>query len=171
MVQKRDNIDLDIILLLVKGEAHLREIARMLGESHSTVLRRVNKLVKENVLGYKREGKNKIFFIKNNLQAKNYVFSAERYKLIKLLKKYPELISRFANLLCGLCIWDSQLEENIRCSYCPMWKPKLETKDGEVLPGCFQGNDGIKAILNSAKPSKLIRSFIKRIEREREKCV
>ncbi|MGD2072375.1 MAG: nucleotidyltransferase domain-containing protein [Candidatus Thorarchaeota archaeon] len=37
------------------------------------------------------EGRNKVFFLKKNLQTKNYVFNAERYKQIKLLKKYPEL--------------------------------------------------------------------------------
>lgn len=91
MVQNKDNIDSEIILLLVNGENHLRGIAKQLNESHSTVLRKLNKLVKENVLDYKKEGKNKVFFIRKNLQAKNYVFNAERYKLIKLLKRYPEM--------------------------------------------------------------------------------
>lgn len=91
MAQKRDNLELDTILLLLKGENHLRSIAKQLNESHSTILRKLNKLVVENVLDYKIEGKNKVFFIKKNLQAKNYVFNAERYKLIELLKKYPEL--------------------------------------------------------------------------------
>jgi len=91
MVQKRDNLELEIILVLLKGENHLRGIAKQLNESHSTVLRKLNKLTMENVLDYRIEGKNKVFFIKKNLQAKNYVFNAERYKLIELLKKYPEL--------------------------------------------------------------------------------
>ncbi|MCD6216078.1 MAG: nucleotidyltransferase domain-containing protein [Candidatus Aenigmarchaeota archaeon] len=91
MVQNRDDLGLEIILLLLKGENHLRSIARALESSHSTILRRLNKLVIENVLDYKKEGKNKVFFIKNTLEAKNYIFNAERYKLIKLLKKYPEL--------------------------------------------------------------------------------
>jgi len=91
MVQNRDNLDAEIILLLVKGENHLRGIAKQLNESHSTVLRKLNKLVEENVLDYKILGRNKVFFIKKNLQAKNYVFNAERYKLIKLVKEYPEL--------------------------------------------------------------------------------
>lgn len=91
MVQNRDNLDSEIFLLLLRGESHLRNIARMLKASHSTVLRKLNILLKNNVLDYKVEGKNKIFFIKNNLQAKNYIFNAERYKLIKLLKKYPHL--------------------------------------------------------------------------------
>lgn len=91
MVQNKGNIDSEIILLLLKGENHLRGIAKQLNESHSTILRKLDRLVKENVLDYKKEGRNKIFFIRKNLQAKNYVFNAERYKLIKLLKIYPEL--------------------------------------------------------------------------------
>jgi predicted nucleotidyltransferase len=91
MVQKRDNLSFETILLLVKEENHIRGVAKSLGESHSTILRRLNELVKENVIDYRLEGRNKVFFIKKNLQAKSYVFNAERYKQIKLLKKYPEL--------------------------------------------------------------------------------
>lgn len=91
MVQKGDNLDSEIILFLLRGESHVRGIAKQLEGSHSTVLRRLNKLLKENVLDYKVEGKNKEFFIKNNLQAKTYIFNAEHYKLIKLLRKYLEL--------------------------------------------------------------------------------
>jgi len=99
MVQKWDNIEYEIILLLLKNETHLREMARALGEPHSTIVRKLDWLKKENVLDYRREGKNKIFFIKNNLQAKSYVFNAERYKMIKLLKKYPELSVIIAGIL------------------------------------------------------------------------
>ncbi len=91
MVQNRDNIDSEIILLLLRDENHLRGIAKQLNESHSTVMRKLDKLVEENVLDYKKQGRNKVFCIRKNLQAKNYVFNAERYKLIKLLKKHKEL--------------------------------------------------------------------------------
>jgi len=91
MVQNRNNMELNIILLLLRGGLHLRAIAKNLKESHSTVLRKINNLLEENVLDYKMEGRNKIFYIKKNIQAKNYVFNAERYKLIKLLRKYPKL--------------------------------------------------------------------------------
>jgi len=91
MVQKGDNLNSKIILFLLRGESHVRGIAKQLEESHSTVLRRLDRLLKENVLDYKVEGKNKVFFIKKSLQAKTYIFSAEHDKLIKLLKKYPEL--------------------------------------------------------------------------------
>ena len=91
MVQNKNNLELEIILVLLKNKTHLRKIARTLNESHSTILRKINELTKENVLDYKKEGKNKVFFIKNNLKAKNYVYSAEIHKLNSLLKKHPEL--------------------------------------------------------------------------------
>ncbi len=93
MVQKWNNvyIDMEIILLLFRGDSHIRSIAKQLNIPHSTIFRKLENLVKENVLDHKKEGKNKVFFLRKNLQAKNYVFNAERYKLMKLLKRYPEL--------------------------------------------------------------------------------
>lgn len=91
MFQNRDNIDYEIVLVLLKEKAHLRDIARSLNAPHSTVQRRLKKLANENILDYKREGKNKVFFIKNNLQARNYVLNAERHKLVRLIREYPEL--------------------------------------------------------------------------------
>ena len=98
MVQNKNNLDLEIILVLLKNKTHLREIARTLNESHSTILRKINELVKDNILDYKREGKNKVFFIKNNLKAKNYVYSAEIHKLNILLRKHPELSIIFEDI-------------------------------------------------------------------------
>lgn len=91
MFQNKNNLDLAIILTLLRGESHLRGVARQLKESPSTILRKLEVLREKNVLDYKKEGRNKVFFIKKNLQAKNYVFNAERYKLMRLLDEYPEL--------------------------------------------------------------------------------
>lgn len=88
---KNNDIGLEITLVLIKGKSHLREIARTLKKPHATVLRKLNDLVKMQVLDYKIEGRNKVFFIKNNLNSKNHVYSAEIYKLSKLIEKYPEL--------------------------------------------------------------------------------
>lgn len=77
--------------MLLKEKVHLRAIARNLKESHSTIRRKINELLNDGILDYKQEGKNKVFFIKNNLKAKNYVYSSEIYKLNKILKKNPEL--------------------------------------------------------------------------------
>lgn len=93
MVQKDyDDIKLEIILDLLKNEEnHIRGLAKNLGTSHTTVLRKVEELVKENVLDYKKEGKNKMFSLKKTLQAKNYIYISENYKANKLLERYPEL--------------------------------------------------------------------------------
>ncbi len=100
MEQKmNDNLDLEIILILLKKETHLREIARLLGKPHSSILRKINKLICENVLDFRIEGKNKIFLIKKNLISMNYIFNAERYKLNKLLRKYPKLERIFERIL------------------------------------------------------------------------
>ena len=91
MVQIWDNLDYEIVLLLIKGERHIRDIGKALDASHSTVLRRLNRIVMENALDYRTVGKNKVFFIKKNLEGRNYVYNAERYKLNQLVKKYPAL--------------------------------------------------------------------------------
>lgn len=90
MVQK-ENIDLEMVLKLLEGKMHLRELARSLEVPHSTIMRKLNILLEEGIIDYLVEGRNKVFFIKDNLQARNYVYNAERYKLIKLLNKYSKL--------------------------------------------------------------------------------
>jgi predicted nucleotidyltransferase len=91
MFQNRDNMSLEIILVLLKGRMHVRGIAQKMGVPHTTVHRRVNELVTENVLDFRMEGKNKVVFLRGGFQARNHVLSAERYKFIKLLQTYPEL--------------------------------------------------------------------------------
>ena len=91
MVYNRDNIELEIILLLLRGEDHLRSISRKLLVPHATIMRRLNGLIKENAVDYKKNGKNKDFFLKKTMESRAYIYSAEMYKLLKLLKKYPEL--------------------------------------------------------------------------------
>ncbi|KHO52993.1 MAG: hypothetical protein QT05_C0011G0005 [archaeon GW2011_AR13] len=90
MVQNK-NIEFEIVLMLINRKSHLREIARLINEPHSTVLRKINQLVKDSILDYKTEGKNKSFFIKRNIKARNYVHLSEIYKLNKLLDKSPQM--------------------------------------------------------------------------------
>jgi len=91
MVQKIDSLHLDTILILLKGKIHLRELARILGESHSTILRKLNELIKENFIEAETQGKNKLYSLKNNLATRSTVYMAENYKLTKLIKEYPKL--------------------------------------------------------------------------------
>jgi predicted nucleotidyltransferase len=92
MVQKINNLELDIILLLLKQYYHVRGLAKALDESHATVLRKLNNLLKYNVVDYKKQGKNKIFFLKKNLLSKDYILQAEIYKLNMLLSRHPDLM-------------------------------------------------------------------------------
>lgn len=103
MVQNRNNLELGIVLILLRGNTHLRGISRLLAKPHSTILRSLNILVNDNIIDFKREGRNKVFYLKNNLQTRNYVFNAERYKLIKTIKQYPELGVIISEILkkCG----------------------------------------------------------------------
>lgn len=99
MVQKRDNVELDIIERLLKENNHVRGIAKRLNESHSTILRKLNNLKKENVIDSKKEGKNKIFYLKRNIVSQSYILQAELHKLIKLLRYNPELSIIFEEIL------------------------------------------------------------------------
>ena len=82
---------LEIINELLVNKNHMRGIAKNLNTNHMNVSRRLKELLKENVLDYKEEGKNKKYFLKKTIEARNFIYSAENYKINKLLKRYPDL--------------------------------------------------------------------------------
>lgn len=81
----------EILKILLNKNAHARMIAQMLKINHMTIIRKLNLLEKENVVDYKKEGKNKVYFLKNTFEARNYLIILEKYKLIELIGKYPFL--------------------------------------------------------------------------------
>ncbi len=81
----------EAILNLLKGDSHLRRIAKDLKTNHMTVKRALDILIRENALDVRKEGKNSIYSIKKTLEAQNFVFMAEIYKFNSLIKKHPEL--------------------------------------------------------------------------------
>lgn len=80
-----------IIESLLKSENHIRGLARILGTNQTTIARKVQELSHENIVDFKQEGKNKVFFVKKSLEARHFVYQVENYKLLKILKKYPQL--------------------------------------------------------------------------------
>ena len=56
------NYRLDIINELLNEENHARELAKILDTNHTTILRKINELFKENVVDFKIKGKNKVYF-------------------------------------------------------------------------------------------------------------
>lgn len=88
---KQNSYNLEIVGELIKRNIHLRELSRKLKINPMTLSRKMKELSNENVVDFKQEGKNKIYFLKKNSEAKSYVFMAEQYKLNEILKKYPNL--------------------------------------------------------------------------------
>lgn len=91
MTQIKVNYEYEVLLSLLKKEMHGRELAKELETSLTRIQSILNKLRKSNILDYKIEGKNHIYFIKKNLIAKTFILNSENYKLSKLLCKYPFL--------------------------------------------------------------------------------
>jgi len=99
MIQIKVSYEFEVLLLLLKKEVHGRELAKELKTSLTRVQAILNKLRQINVLDYKIEGRNHVYFIKKNVVAKTYVINAENYKLAKLLRKYPLLEPLFKDIM------------------------------------------------------------------------
>jgi len=84
---------LEIIQELLIGENHPRAIAKKLKTNHKIVVRKLKKLLDENIVDFKQVGKNKTYFLKKTIEARSYLFKSENYKLVRILGKYPELRS------------------------------------------------------------------------------
>ncbi|MBW2976629.1 nucleotidyltransferase domain-containing protein [Candidatus Woesearchaeota archaeon] len=88
----------NIVLNLLKGNKHLRQIAKELNVNHMTVKRALDLLVRENVLDVSVQGKNNIFSIKKTLEARNFILMAEIYNLNIFISKHPPLKQDLAEL-------------------------------------------------------------------------
>ena len=89
MSQKDYNMQ--IIESLLKSENHIRGLAKALNTNQTTIARKVNELYKNNIVDYRQEGRNKVFFVKKTLEAKQFAYAVEVNKLLELLDKYPNL--------------------------------------------------------------------------------
>ena len=75
-------------MALLKGKSHIREIARKLKTNQTSVKRKLDELYKQNIVDYRIEGKNYVYFIKKSLEARSIVIISESYSFILFLKKY-----------------------------------------------------------------------------------
>jgi len=82
---------LEIVGSLIGNSFHTRALAKRLKTNPMMISRKIKELRDSNILDYKEEGKNKIYFIKDTAEARMYIYMAERYKLIKVLERYPFL--------------------------------------------------------------------------------
>ena len=56
------NLTNEIILILLRGPLHTRGIADTLERSHATIIRRLQEMVKDNILDFTMEGKKQSVF-------------------------------------------------------------------------------------------------------------
>ena len=99
MTQIKINYAYEALLLLLRKEMHGRELAKELKTSLTRVQSILSGMRNINVLDYKREGKNHIYFIKRNLISKSFILNAENYKLAKILSRHPELEPIFQDII------------------------------------------------------------------------
>ena len=99
MTQIKINYTYEILLFLLKKDRHGRELAKELKTSLTRVQAILTELRNINVLDYRIEGKNHIYFIKKNLVSKSFILNAENYKLAKILSKHPELEPLFQDII------------------------------------------------------------------------
>jgi len=95
---EQKNYKLEIVSKLIEKNFHARALAKELKTNHMAIVRKIKELFNENILDYKEEGKNKVYFIKDTSEARSYVLMAEYYKLNQLLKKYPSLRNIIQNI-------------------------------------------------------------------------
>lgn len=89
-MEQKDYI-FEIILELLKNENHIRGMAKSLDINHMAIVRKIKELSKKNVVDCVQRGRNKVYSLKKNPEAKSFIFMAESYKLTRALQKYPYL--------------------------------------------------------------------------------
>lgn len=82
---------LEIVKILLRGNNHIRGIAKILNTNHMIIVRKIKELFKENAVDFKQEGKNKTYFLKKTIESRVYIYVTEQCKLIQILNKYPIL--------------------------------------------------------------------------------
>ncbi len=87
----RKDYNLLVVEELLKGENHLRGLAKAIGTTQTTVARSIAMLAAANVLDYRPEGKNKVLFLKRTLEAKQHACIVEHRKLLRTVERYPAL--------------------------------------------------------------------------------
>ena len=84
MLHKRN--DLEIVEVLRKREAHIREVAKSLDMTPSTAMRIMDRLRDERVVDFRSQGKNKVYQLKKTPESYTYLHMVENYKLLKILQ-------------------------------------------------------------------------------------
>ena len=98
MFHVEQNLTNEIVLLLMQADLHARGLAGRLDTNHMTVARVLRNLTEANVVDYRAEGKNKVYFVKKSIEGRNAAMIAEIYKQSRIISRYPVLRGIFASV-------------------------------------------------------------------------
>jgi predicted nucleotidyltransferase len=73
------------------ADNHIRGIAKDLDTNQTLILRKIKELEDRNVVDFKFFGKNKVYSLKDTIEAKEEIMILEHYKLIEIINVYPRL--------------------------------------------------------------------------------
>jgi len=76
MFHVEQNLSNEIIAILLLADLHPQGLADKLQTNHMTVARKLRGLVDENVVDYRVEGKNKVYYLKKSIE---YIFCSIEY--------------------------------------------------------------------------------------------
>ena len=101
---------LRVLSLFTKGyeeSYYIREVGRMLAISPRTAQLILQDLEKRGILESRTRGKIRIFYLRKNDRAKDYLILVEHYKRISFLKEKPliqEITGKIRQHITGLCV-------------------------------------------------------------------
>jgi len=98
MFHVEQNVTNEIVALLLQADLHPRGIAEKLSTNHMTVSRKLRELVEDNVVDYRVEGKNNVYFLKKSIEGRNAAMIAEIYKQSQVISRYPVLRGIFMSV-------------------------------------------------------------------------
>ncbi len=85
---KQNSYKLEIVDLLSRERLHSRAIAQKLDTNPMMILRKLNELLKENVVDFLEQGRNKSYFLKKTPETRNYFLMAQSNKLNLFIRKH-----------------------------------------------------------------------------------
>lgn len=111
MVESINNIKLELISLFRNnyfGQFHIREMAKLIGKSHVSLLPHLKSFEKDNILLLKNVGKSKVYSLNlENNQVRELLSLSEKKKILNLLNKeflIKKLYNEFFNLNLNGCL-------------------------------------------------------------------
>ena len=123
MVQYNTNLSTEIVLILIRDNTHVRDIARQLNTSHVNVLRSLRHLMEDQVVDFRKFGKNNVYHLRNNIEAHVAINIAEACK-----------VQTLQNDLVQLALDPSQLSATRNEAACAIVRIGDEEAKGKLKP-------------------------------------